>query len=238
MATTSTPQFTLHPSSTSPASPSPSTSSPTYAPPPLTFLPGTWHVTHSTLPMWKSKSNVRITYTPLSPSPNQTPSSSPPKLDDLVQYTSGNPSPTSPNTKAKEKTVHGTSTPTPGKPGQYDWRGKGWLVIAGSHWEVLGWGTTATEAGEVDWAVTYFAKTLFTPAGVDVYQRRAAKAEGGEEGQGGGKGGLLGEREIQGLREAMRRLGEEGGDAEVGRLEKLLFEVRRGGVREEGEGGR
>jgi len=40
------------------------------------------------------------------------------------------------------------------------------LKIASSHWEVLGYG--AEEGG---WAVTYFAKTLFTPAGIDVYSR-------------------------------------------------------------------
>lgn len=40
-------------------------------------------------------------------------------------------------------------------------------MIASSHWEVLGYGDE-----EGGWAVTFFAKTLFTPAGVDVYARR------------------------------------------------------------------
>ena len=40
---------------------------------------------------------------------------------------------------------------------------KGWLMIASSKWQVLGYGE--------GWAITYFAKTLFTPAGIDIYIR-------------------------------------------------------------------
>ena len=42
-------------------------------------------------------------------------------------------------------------------------------MIASSHWEVLGYGDG--EGGE-QWAVTFFAKTLFTPAGIDIYSRK------------------------------------------------------------------
>jgi len=42
-------------------------------------------------------------------------------------------------------------------------------MIASSHWEVLGYGG---EEGGDQWVVTYFAKTLFTPAGIDVYSKR------------------------------------------------------------------
>jgi hypothetical protein len=122
--------------------------------PAIDFLNGTWHVIHSTLPMWKSNRNVRITYAPLPDAPG--------KLDDLVEYQS--------LTGEKLKSIHGIDTPNQTFPGSYDWRGKGWLKIASSHWEVLGYG--AEEGG---WAVTYFAKTLFTPAGIDVY----AKEKGG-----------------------------------------------------------
>lgn len=41
-------------------------------------------------------------------------------------------------------------------------------MIASSHWEVLGFGHT--DDGN-QWVVTYFAKTLFTPAGIDIYSR-------------------------------------------------------------------
>ena len=52
----------------------------------------------------------------------------------------------------------------------YNWRGKGWLVIATSKWEILGYGDE--EGTDNSWVVTYFAKTLFTPAGVDFYSRK------------------------------------------------------------------
>lgn len=43
------------------------------------------------------------------------------------------------------------------------------LTLITSHWEILGYGESE---GEHQFAVTYFSKTLFTPAGVDVYSRK------------------------------------------------------------------
>jgi len=123
-------------------------------PPTNDFIIGTWHVTHSSLPLWKGKRNVKITYKLL---PKELGVQ---KIDDLVQYQAVN--------SDKIKSVHGVDTPTPGNPGAWDWRGKGWLMIASSHWECLGFGHT--DDGN-QWMVTYFAKTLFTPAGIDVYSR-------------------------------------------------------------------
>lgn len=124
-------------------------------PPSNDFITGCWHVTHSSLPLWKDKRNVNITYKLLPAK------SGVQKIDDLVQYQGIDSS--------KINTVHGVDTPTPGNPGAWDWRGKGWLIIASSHWECLGFGNT--DDGN-QWMVTYFAKTLFTPAGIDVYSRR------------------------------------------------------------------
>lgn len=124
-------------------------------PPTNDFLIGTWHVTHSSLPLWKGKRNVNITYQLLSA---DDPAEA--KLDDLVKYQAID--------SEKVKSVHGVDTPTSGNPGAWDWRGKGWLVIATSHWECLGFGKT--DDGN-QWVVTYFAKTLFTPAGIDIYSR-------------------------------------------------------------------
>lgn len=123
-------------------------------PPSNDFITGCWHVTHSSLPLWKGKRNVNITYTLL---PAQ---SGVQKIDDMVRYQAID--------SDKVKSVHGVDTPTPGNPGAWDWRGKGWLIIASSHWECLGYGDT--EDGN-QWIVTYFAKTLFTPAGIDIYSR-------------------------------------------------------------------
>lgn len=124
-------------------------------PPANDRLMGTWHVTHSSLPLWKDKRNVNITYSEIPSS-----GSSAAKIDDLVQYQAIG--------SDKIKSVHGVDTPTPGDKGAWDWRGKGWLMIASSHWECLGYGQI--DDGN-EWLVTYFAKTLFTPAGVDIYSR-------------------------------------------------------------------
>ncbi|CAL5865895.1 uncharacterized protein PFLUO_LOCUS101 [Penicillium psychrofluorescens] len=124
-------------------------------PPVNDWIIGTWHVTHSSLPLWKGKRNVNITYEIL-----PTDSSGVTKIDDLVKYQAIG--------SDKIKSVHGVDTPSPGNPGAWDWRGKGWLMIASSHWECMGFGH-ADENNQ--WMVTYFAKTLFTPAGIDIYSR-------------------------------------------------------------------
>ncbi|EOD46319.1 hypothetical protein UCRNP2_6942 [Neofusicoccum parvum UCRNP2] len=163
---TAPPAVALHAPLTTAASPSAVAT--TQPPPAPAWLQGKWHVTHSTLPMWRSKRNVSITYTPL-------PDSSPPKIDDLVEYQGLDAD--------KLKTVHGVDTPVPDAHGwAWDWRGKGWLVIASSRWEVLGYGdedeasrdagaAQTQAANQRQWVVTYFAKTLFTPAGIDLYSR-------------------------------------------------------------------
>ncbi|KAL4788308.1 hypothetical protein BJX76DRAFT_173682 [Aspergillus varians] len=124
-------------------------------PPTHDFIMGTWHVTHSSLPLWKDKRNVNITYALLPPD-----SSGITKIDDLVRYQAAG--------SEKIKSIHGVDTPSPGNQGAWDWRGKGWLMIASSHWECLGFGHIDENN---QWIVTYFAKTLFTPAGIDIYSR-------------------------------------------------------------------
>lgn len=139
-------------------------SKPTVDAPAIDWMVGTWHVTHATLPMWKSKRNVRITYTKLSGDGG----AGHPRVDDLVEYQAPG--------KPKVKSVHGVSTSDPkpdlGEGWAFKWRGKGWLMIASSNWEILGYGEATAENGESNgWIVTYFTKTLFTPAGIDVYSR-------------------------------------------------------------------
>ncbi|KAH0558570.1 hypothetical protein GP486_004777 [Trichoglossum hirsutum] len=164
-----------------------------WKPPPVDWLEGTWHVTHSTLSLWKTKKNVRITYKALPPFGGST--SSAHRLDDTVSYQWLN-SESYQWLKSIQwlssdavKTVHGIDTSSEGgDTSSWDWRGTGWLFFVTSHWEFLGWGggdssedvspgedssTSALPAGG-DWAVTYFAKTLFTPAGIDVYSRSEA----------------------------------------------------------------
>jgi hypothetical protein len=98
-------------------------------------------------------------------------------------------------------------------------------MIASSHWEVLGFGEIAPErpgtgtgtgteamtAGEEErnaWVVTYFAKTLFTPAGIDVYSRR-------KEG--------VSQHVLEGIFEALRGLQ----TREIGVLVDGVFEIPR-----------
>ena len=132
-------------------------SSLTFTPPPLEWLETTWSVTHSTLPMWRKAKNVRITYKIILPTtPN-----GPTLLDDEVTSV-----PTQRSLMPQPKSVKGIDTPA--GDGAWNWRGKGLLRIASSHWEVLGWGEKESEK----WVVTWFAPSMFTPAGLDIYSSR------------------------------------------------------------------
>ncbi|KAI0182120.1 hypothetical protein GGR52DRAFT_68126 [Hypoxylon sp. FL1284] len=130
--------------------------------PPLAWLRRTWAVTHSTLRMWRSARNVRITYRAYG---DAGPSG---VNDNLVEY----------EKSGKVKRVEGVEKPDAVVPAAWTWRGKGLLRIASSHWEVLGWGerpllgTGDMGDGVERWAVTWFAPTLFTQEGVDIYSDR------------------------------------------------------------------
>jgi len=141
--------------------------------------------------MWSSKRNVTITYKPLQSKSSQL------LLDDIVSYQT--------RSSDKVKTVNGIDTASGHDAGTWDWRGRGWLKIASSHWEVLGWGEL--DGGE-RWVVTYFAKTLFTPAGIDVYS--SAKE--------GSPGAVL-----ENIKDSLSRIE----DAAVKKLAGEIFEVER-----------
>jgi hypothetical protein len=128
--------------------------------------------------MWRSARNVRITYGPLAPS--SSPKSSRDRLSDLVEYESLSGS-------GGVRRVAGVDTASSaGDTSVWDWRGSGWLFFVGSHWEVLGWGKRNVPGadGEAEgekerWVVTWFAPTVFTAEGVDIYSDRR---EGGSKG--------------------------------------------------------
>lgn len=136
--------------------------------PSLEWLTRTWTVTHSTLSMWRSARNVRISYTGLPPRPDGCA-----RIDDLVEY--------EPTKKTDVlKTVEGVDTAATASGASWDWRGKGWLFFVSSHWEIMAWGESRREEdGKVErWAVTWFAPTVFTKEGVDVYcDRREGLSE-------------------------------------------------------------
>lgn len=154
-------------------------------PPPTSFLTGTWYVNYS------------ITYTALPPS-NPTADSSPPRLDDLVEYQT--------LTSDKIKTIQGIDTPSGADTRAWDWRGKGWLKIASSHWEFLDWDDKRGEGEE--WAVIWFQKTIFTPEGIDILSRS-------KEG--------VGEQALRTIKVDLAR-------EEYGAVSSRLFEVKRDGV--------
>jgi hypothetical protein len=170
------------------------------------------YVTHSTLPLWKvrvcsairnnqlkslqDKKDVSITYTPLSDveSPQGTI-----KFDDLVKYY-----PASAKPGSAPSTVAGTDHTL--AVGSFKWRGNGLLFIASSKWQVLGCNTSEAE-GSHPWAATFFEKTLFTPAGLDILTR---SAEGIPEPL---------------LKEIFEKIKAVGGD--VADLSETFFEVKR-----------
>ncbi|KAH7040052.1 uncharacterized protein B0I36DRAFT_309822 [Microdochium trichocladiopsis] len=162
---TETPSSAVPPTTISLRAPSQYVSEPpaSFTSPPLDWLMRTWSVTHSTLSMWRDAQNVRITYKPIQSEAPVT------KIDDLVEYEKKGGS-------GGLKSVAGIDTMDPNHVAAWDWRGKGWLMIASSHWEVLGWGERPREGGaegEVErWAVTWFAATLFTKEGLDIYTDR------------------------------------------------------------------
>ncbi|KXL45868.1 hypothetical protein M433DRAFT_67257 [Acidomyces richmondensis BFW] len=137
-----------------------------YQHPSISWLSEIWHVTHSTLPMWKNKRNVRIQYTPLEPTLPSISKENTNRIDDVVTYQG--------LSSEKIHTVAGIDicASTGDERGEWNWRGKGWLKIVGSHWEILGWGEELETKNK--WLVTIFAKTLFTPAGIDVYSKDGA----------------------------------------------------------------
>ncbi|CAN8104614.1 unnamed protein product [Discula destructiva] len=142
--------------------PSSASSSSPFTNPPLDWLHRTWTVTHSTLAMWRTAKNVRITYKPLPPSP-PTADGARPRIDDLVVYERA-------SGKGGLKTVAGIDTACgQADTGSWDWRGKGLLGFVTSHWEVLGWGEREVDGEVQRWVVTWFAATLFTKEGVDLY---------------------------------------------------------------------
>lgn len=90
-------------------------------------------------------------------------------MDDLVEYEKA-------SGKGGVKTVEGIDTASGrADTGSWDWRGKGLLGFVTSHWEILGWGERGGEEGGAPkerWVVTWFASTLFTKEGIDLYSDR------------------------------------------------------------------
>ncbi|KAI9046609.1 hypothetical protein LZ554_009352 [Drepanopeziza brunnea f. sp. 'monogermtubi'] len=142
--------------------------------PPLAWLERTWSVTHSTLPMWAKARNVRITYKLLPGGGGET------LIDDEVcsepigsgQGWGVTAMMAAVMQQMQPRCIRGVDTPVTGLEGAWRWRGRGWLRVASSHWEILGWGESDVDGVQEKWVVTWFKASLFTPMGVDVYSDR------------------------------------------------------------------
>lgn len=113
----------------------------------MTELCGTWQIVATSLPFWQSRSDPAVTYAPLPDG----------RVLDAVSYSRG----------GKERLVLGVDTAVAEG---WEWRGLQPLTRwSTSRWRIVAAGGEGGGADE--WAVTAFEKTLFTPAGVDIYCR-------------------------------------------------------------------
>lgn len=166
-----------------------------WIPPSIDQLSGMWHVTHSSLPLWSDKRNVTITYKPLEPTTGSNQQVLQ-RLDDTVAYQG--------LTSEKIKTVHGIDTASDEGAANWDWRGKGWLKLVTSHWEILGVG----QDSGVEWAVVFFASTYLTPFGMDILSKSKESVSA---------------ETLSAIKEALTKIE----DPVVKRLAGALFEVKR-----------
>lgn len=108
---------------------------------------GTWHIVASNFPMWVAggRTQPRFHYEQLEPG----------RLSDRVTYVR----------RGRERQILGIDTRLPGDMPAYRWRGAGVLRLLRSDWQVSQW-----DPGYA-WAVITFAKSLVTPAGMDLIAR-------------------------------------------------------------------
>lgn len=104
---------------------------------------GTWHILRTSLPFWRKRAAPAVSYAPLPTG----------EVGDIVTWRGRRPG-----------RVVGIDRP--GADGEWEWRGVEPLTLfLRSRWRF----TAADE--ETGWAITHFERTLFTPAGVDLYAR-------------------------------------------------------------------
>jgi len=109
---------------------------------------GTWFIVATSLPFWRSRSAPSVTYAALPDG----------RVLDAVHYRKG----------GRDRLVLGADTEVGDG---FRWRGlTPFTRLTSSQWRVVDVDESADDPAEC-WAVTAFEKTLFTPAGVDVYCR-------------------------------------------------------------------
>ncbi|KAK0526731.1 hypothetical protein OC834_004094 [Tilletia horrida] len=153
---------------------------------------GDWAVVGSSLPLWKKRSNVVITYHKTERGlpalgEEQVPGKSTLQFEDEINWyedgkeAAGKAKVTKLRQEGKKNWLRGLNKldakATNGA--TFHWTGLGWLRLLSAHWQVIGasphFGNASAPADEPIWLVTYFSKSLFTPAGVDIYVRNPSK---------------------------------------------------------------
>lgn len=139
------------------------------------FINSKWFVVSSSLPLWKNKKNVTISYSSIDGEPINV-------FDDLIEYHGS----LSNDPKSMKKKIAGIDRPKVQAGIQQDdgcqaiewiWRGKGILGVLKSEWQILGYhlpvlhDDSLNKDQEPDWAIIFFRQTIFTPAGIDIYFR-------------------------------------------------------------------
>lgn len=117
---------------------------------------GVWHVVRTNLDFWRTRNNPSVTYTPVEGSPATV-------LRDVVRHGPLGETP---------KKIVGFDEQNPHLSSSFRWRGAGLMRPLTSAWFVLG-----HDEEYAEWAITYFAKTPFTEAGMDVYARKPHLSE-------------------------------------------------------------
>lgn len=112
---------------------------------------GTWHIVETSLPLWRTRHDPTVTYAAL---PDDA-------LIDVVSFRSRGGAP---------RRIIGIDQRSPN--GGWRWRGVGPITrFARSDWRFV-----AGDAAD-GWAVTAFARTPFTSAGIDLYFRERHPSE-------------------------------------------------------------
>ncbi|KAL9009987.1 MAG: hypothetical protein Q9173_005037 [Seirophora scorigena] len=135
----------------------PTSDASTFQPPSTNDLLGDWWIVQTSLPYWRDKRNVKITYTQLANDNTATLS-----VQDDASYQLLD--------SDKTKMIRGINTLSQrDQPGAWDWRGTGWVKIVSNHWKILAYGPGGGE--EMEWLLIHTEKSFFTPAAVHVYSR-------------------------------------------------------------------
>lgn len=119
-------------------------------------LSGRWYIIETSLPFWQHRRTPTITYT-------QQRCKGQPRLLDQVRYL---------NAAGQRKQIVGydyaLEADSLAKQGHFNWVAQPWYLF----FLKSQWGVVAHDLDYSEWAVTYFSKTLFTAAGIDIYSRQ------------------------------------------------------------------